>query len=506
MFLPIPQLTRQNKIRFEKALAENAERFELKPFYPNPGSQEQLFFEILGCKKGEPTKIIDYGDGAKAIAYPVVPTPYEGKSDFICYTAGNGTGKSRLGAATCVLRSITYPNTKGLITANDYPQLESSTLVALAEFCRDQQVPLKPSKPTPEETASTIAKIRHCWINGQFHYVLSAKAFLGETAKATQSGRGFTVGHIWADEWLRLPSASAFNTALTRLRAKGCKTLGIITSTINTDNPYGWDYEIFESSDRSPEAKKLFISLTGSTFENRHNLDSGYIPRLQASLTPELFQIEVLGQRVQITVGKIIKYFNREKHCVSPQIACYETGCDLHVSFDFNHDPSTAIAAIDLEGEIFIIKEWFLRNANTFESSEAVALWVKELGLRRVYLHGDASGEQKTANSTMSNWQIVKRAFDNLSIEWIQCYKRANPEVSPTINLVNSLFFQNGLYLNQNCIELRKDLETLQYDKNGNIDKKSDSLRSHLFDNLRYLCYDLRIQSPAWVNEAKIRL
>jgi hypothetical protein len=457
-------------------------------FVPNPGSQSQVLFDLMGCDRGD-KHIIDYKDGSTGEAFEVIPKPYQNEFDFICYTAGNGTGKSKLGSFYVYLRSILYPNTKGLITANDYTQLRASTLVALAEFCAEYDIDLRPIRSTPEETASSIAASKQCWINGQHHLVLSAQAFLGETPKAKQAGRGFTVGHIWADEWLRLHSASAFNTALTRLRAAGCKPLGLITSTINTDNPYGWDWDLFESPDRSEDAKRLFIAVSGATHENRHNLDTGYIPRLKASLSPELYDIEVLGKRVRITIGRIAKYFNRDRHVLSIPL---DRAKALHVSLDFNHNPSTGIICQfnEVERELYVLREFYLTNSNTFELSDAIAQWLTDKQITTaVYLHGDASGAQKTANSKKTNWQIVTERLR----PWhpAQRYGRANPEVMDTINSLNAAFSHDRIYLDKTCKELIKDLEFLRFDDNGGIDKKTDLMRSHLFDELRYVTHDL---------------
>ncbi|MEL4897602.1 hypothetical protein [Crocosphaera sp. Alani8] len=102
------------------------------PFYPNPGSQSELFFDILGCEKGE-QKIVDYKDGTEAIAYSVVPRPYTQEAKYILFRAGSRSGKSQCGAAYCYTMAQNYPDAVGLISANDYLRSFSKSLGGLAE-------------------------------------------------------------------------------------------------------------------------------------------------------------------------------------------------------------------------------------------------------------------------------------------------------------------------------------------------------------------------------------
>lgn len=69
-------------------------------------------------------------------------------------------------------------------------------------------------------------------------------------------------------------------------------------------------------------------------------------------------------------------------------------------------------------------------------------------------------------------------------------FDASNPLVLNRINSVNCLFKQDRLYLDfENCKELIKDLEVLNYSGDG-IDK-SDILRSHLSDAMGYMVHKL---------------
>lgn len=455
-------------------------------FYPNPGSQSHLFFDILGCEKGEEREI-DYKDGETAIAYGVVPRPYLKEAKYILFRAGSRSGKSQCGSAYCYTMSQNYPDAVGLISANDYLQLRDSTITALITFCDRHNIPFEPRRATVEETASSVVSIKQCWINGTHHLVRTAKDFLGDTKAATQKGRGFEIGWAWLDEWFRVPRKSAWEALITRLSIPIENPSMLLTSTINTDNPYNWVYDLFDDPDRSPEQKKAYISLTGSTYENRHNLAKGYIDGLKVSLTPELFKIEVLGEYTPITEGKIFRYFNRKDHVFNLE---YDLSHPIYLSLDFNHNPMTAIACQFIDSELLIIKEFFLKNSDSFQMGATLGNYLENLGFnKKLYIHGDATGNQKTANSKNSNWQIINENLKSFKPQIL--YGKSNPSVLDSINSVNCAFNNDKVFINGDCKELIKDLESLQFNEKGEIDKKQDLMRSHLADTLRYICHHL---------------
>lgn len=232
----------------------------------------------------------------------------------------------------------------------------------------------------------------------------------------------------------------------------------------------------------------MFISIKGSSRENIH-ADADYFTSIAAGLTTELAQIELEGEYAATTEGRVAQYFVRSLHV---QEVSYNPNHPLHLSLDFNYSPSTAIACQFYDNTLFVIREWFMLNAGTFELSADLALWVRGLEQQeRVELHGDASGNQKTANSRKTNWQIVHEALRAQSIAFGIRYGKANPEVQDTVNSLNCGFKADRIIVSSGCKELVKDLESLQYNEKGEIDKKRDLQRSHLFDGLRYIVNDL---------------
>ncbi|NEN96295.1 MAG: hypothetical protein F6K50_12340 [Moorea sp. SIO3I7] len=407
---------------------------------------------------------------------------------------GIGSGKSRAGAYYCCYRAKLDPSARGLISANEYGQLETSTLVALAEFCQDFSIPLSPVGNTPEETARIIASRRFCTIYQAPFLVLSANKFDGGTLKARQGARGIEIRTAWLDEWA-YSSRMAFQTLVGRIgRGKGnLPGQFVITSSINRNDPFNWVYDMFVDPEREEKLKQMYYSICCLTSDNT-SLDPDYLRSLEASYPPELAALELRGEYVAVTIGLIFRYFKRSQHLdggigVQPNIP-------LHLSFDFNHSPACAIAAqvpgvqevSATPNRIYVIKEWHLINSDTFELAKTVTDWVRQFDFQSIFVYGDASGSARTANSKTTNWSIV---MSNLAgLPWRQRWGKSNPSVIDSIHSCNSLFFSDRVLVHPSCKELIKDFESLKFDQNGKVDK-SDILRSHLADCFRYLCHSL---------------
>ena len=467
-----------------------AKKVKKRSFFPNPGSQARLFFDYLGCEKGE-SKIIEYPDGEKLTAYGVIPKVYKGKPNFIYLRAGNGAGKSLSGAGFLHAQSILHSDKRGLISANDYTQLKDSTLIAIIKYCWSHGVEISPSKATAEQTAASAVSpaVRGLYIEKTYHFVRTAKDFVGETEKATQTGRGLEIAWCLLDEWARLPNATAFNALLTRLRWPKMRPVGLMTSTINTDVPYNWAWRVFDDENRSQEEKELFVSLTGSSWENRHNLAEGFLEMLKARLTPALYQIEVLGQYAQVKEGKILDEFDRDRHLFPCE---YNRRHEIHLSFDFNTNPAVALAAQFINGKVYVVKTWYIVQGKTFGSVQAVVEWLKDNRYPTNFtlqIHGDASGSNETANASETNWEIVHDRLRRYDYSINICYGAANPNIQDTFNSTNIALRNDEVVINPDEVELVKDIESATHPYDDF--KKKNKERSHLLDSFRYLVHDL---------------
>jgi hypothetical protein len=471
---------KENRQKYKGDSTINTKCLFPQNFTPNPGAQEKFFTEFFSTDQHLPHPFTT--DIGRRVAW---------------YRAGLNGGKSFAGAAFSVACALKDPEARGLVTANSYGQLKTSSLVALAEFCKHL-------------TAKRIADNRFCTIFGAPVLVLSAESFTGRTDKSQEVGRGLQVRWFWGDEYA-YANESAFNTMYSRL-GRGPGTLpgiGFLTSSINRNSPYNWAYDLFDAPNRDKGSVDYFVSVGGSSAENLH-ADPEYVRSMMATLTPELIKIELLGEYATVAKGIIFNTFVRAIHLLQgadARLCEYDPRYPLHLSFDFNHSPACAIAAQQVDGELRILREWYKVDSDTFELSDDVAGWVltewtaAHNATRAVFIHGDASGNQKTANSRTTNWEIVWDALKARGIVGDRCYGASNPDIQDSVNglkiaLKNDKIFLHGV----RCLELSKDLESLRW-KGTDIDKK-DLKRSHVQDCLRYLVWDLWPYLPSAAKQA----
>lgn len=198
-------------------------------------------------------------------------------------------------------------------------------------------------------------------------------------------------------------------------------------------------------------------------------------------------------------------------HCFSELVHMRETSYNsswrLFISLDFNVDPMCAVvgqydpgAGIREMERCEILEEIILPESNTYAMCETLKMRLQKY--RRGYtlnleIFGDAAGNQRTANSRKTNWQIVAEhmALDtSLHTHFIR--KKDNPNIADRINAVNGMLRSADgtvrLFVDyQKCPELVRDLMRVKWqtDSGGNstglLDKR-DKKRTHVSDALGY--------------------
>jgi hypothetical protein len=474
----IPELTLKTA---GESIAHLERSFALE-FNPNPGGQSQ-FFDLVGL--------------------PYQPDPPKIDNRFIYLRGGVGSGKTMCGAAFIVTRAIFDPKARSLITANTYGQLETSTIPGFVEFCDRHGVEISPRRETTEETAKAITARRLCRItvrlNGKIYkasiLVLSAEAFTAKTQNAKTPGAGLQVRSIWADEF-STAEKSAFDILNDRLgRGEGTiKGLGVITSTINKYNPYNWTYDLFDDPERDEIKHKLFSSILVRTAENT-SLDDDFVSSVSAGLTKEHILIQLEGEYVAVTEGRLIDTFDRKLHVrTGADAPKYDRTKPIHLAIDFNRSPATASVYQIVDHKILGLREWFLMQSDTFKLGKEIADWLVAIGGKSqpVYLYGDATGGIPTANSKQTNWQIIKSALAEQSIAFQYRVKAANPSIVDSVNGLKFKVGKDEIILNGDTQkELIKDFESMQWKKNSTDIDKTNPLRSHLLDGIRYMVWFL---------------
>ncbi|MGL4909729.1 MAG: hypothetical protein ACRC4J_00810 [Cetobacterium sp.] len=423
-------MTLASRSRIQQSKSQTTQ-LKIIPFVPNPGGQTEF--------------------------WDLVHTEHEYKTIYL--KGGIGAGKTNTGAAWFCERRRLDPTARSLITSNSYPQLERSTLVGLAEHCERHGIPLLPWGDRPEETGLMIARRRHCRIWGSFVYVVSADNFVG----GAETGRGMQVRDIWYDEGA-YGEAGAFETLSGRFpRGPGTlKGYGVITSSINKNDPFNYLYDLFDAPDRSPDKIRLYKSIKCAATENPY-LDKDYVPSLLAQMSPQMAQLEIYSEYVLLDAKRVYPDFDRTLNGCNSVTEGDET---LHIGVDFNIGIMAAIVVVIRDGLPHVVAEL----SGDRDTPTLIASIKARYIQHPIIVYPDASGEARSTNAALSDIALIKQA--GLAVK---C-KDSNPPVKDRVASVNAMILNalgdRRLKVNiANCPMLTKALEKQQYDDKGKPDK-----------------------------------
>lgn len=242
---------------------------------------------------------------------------------------------------------------------------------------------------------------------------------------------------------------------------------------------------------------------------------------------PDYYNVYALGEWGVIRTGsEFFGSFNRGKHTGEVR---YDPTLPVHISVDSNVLPyiSCTYWQIDTDGSRFHIRqigETCAESPNNTvrKAAKLVAKRLREMGVDKVILHGDAS--TRAAN----NIDDEKRSFHDLFIDTLQKegidvedrVSNKNPSVPMSGEFVNAVLDSTlpglEIIIDENCRVSIEDYMSVQKDVNGAILKTKVKNKitmqtyeefGHLSDTLRYVVIDvLREQFLLFSNRRKRNL
>lgn len=299
------------------------------------------------------------------------------------------------------------------------------------------------------------------------------------------SQRGTEFDEVFTDEFRDIKEEARI-VLLTRMRGKLYTRLGkpqrLWHATTPPDNPA----YLIGLRDEAAEGKINVKFYFAPTSVNQKNLSPTYIPKLKATLDAVTFRREVGGELISMSGMTFAYSWNRERH-VSPMNGnqLYNRSLPVYLSFDFNVDPATCIAAqMDAKG-ITVFREFSIRNASIYDVCDKIR---GALPNAIFYVTGDATGQARSIH-TQGNKSLYDVIETELNINRVRfLVPTVNPHVRDSRIDVNSILeHYQSFTIAKDCKLLIKDFEQVQMDDNGDIDKKSDKELSHLLDCARYL-------------------
>jgi hypothetical protein len=226
--------------------------------------------------------------------------------------------------------------------------------------------------------------------------------------------------------------------------------------------------------------------------------DNPFLPHSEvdaarAQLDDLTFRCEYLAEDVDVTLRPFAYSFIEDKHVGK---CSFDPNYELMLSFDFNVDPITCVAAQHIENkegmmELRFVKEFQLSNSNIYDLCDAITA---TFGLYNpLYLvTGDATGRARSAITTgnLNYYRVIQQKLE-LSDLQIKT-PRINPAVSDSRVLVNSMLQNYNIVIDKgSCPGLVYDLKYVEVDEHGDIkkDRSSDAKKADLLDGCRYLCH-----------------
>jgi hypothetical protein len=383
----------------------------------------------------------------------------EAPETFRLFLGGIGSGKTRAGC----LEVLNQPaGSQGMVVAPTFPMLRDSTLdtfmrLAVPSLVRDFN--------RAEMTMTLVNGVRVLW----------------RSADNPDSLRGANLGWVFMDE-ASLMTEEVFDILLGRLREQPGR-LWITT----TPKGFNWLYRVFES-ERRPGYKLVRCSTRGNKF-----LPDGYIEALEAKYSGAWSKQELEGEWVEWTDSPCYHEMRRERN-VQPTRAEYRPDLPLALCMDFNVRYMSWPYGQVIKGQPVVLGEVTCRRGAAI--SEMVRLFRNERPDHRgeVWVYGDASGRNRTAQTARSDYDLVMDAFKGYPSRVVVNAPAKNPPPRDRINAVNRILAEpeGRLLIDPSCAELISDLLQTEWDKTGSREQQypdpedDRNVRTHASSALGY--------------------
>jgi hypothetical protein len=377
----------------------------------------------------------------------------------VAIIAAKGTGKTFTCANWVFRMAMKFPGSRGLITMNSRQQVR--------DIFEQDLKPLFDTVPyTMNKSEGDIS-----FFNGSLIHLRSAEA-----ADKVES---VTYDWWWGDECsFYAPDTLRLFYSRTRTGPKRKR----ITSM--PDDPDAYIYQFIETAG----IETYELALKDNPNEE---WASNYSKDLELIYQGEQLKRYRDGLRTSLS-GQGLFYAN-STHMADAPIRPAE---DLLLVWDFNVE-YRAVSAWQVQGKIDpgyptvnAVKSWQMTEPTVaLDAEKLCAELAGHTGL--IYLHGDASGDNRTAQATGSMWLSIRQVFDKHFPNRIRyVVPNSNPPIKDTIQCANWALNSGLLHISTPARKLFNSVVSTKADKHGEIDKSSDykdgGARSHEMDTFRY--------------------
>ena len=391
---------------------------------------------------------------------------FSGKYRFLFFGGAAGGGKTYVGLAILIVLCKLFPNSKWCVIRKDYQKLKQNTLPSFHKVCP--------------------RRFLHKFVDGVAYMTNGSQIiFKGENYaydKDLTWMDGFECNGFLLEETQELQKKTFEKT---KLRAGRNILLNMPpTITICTGNPsQNWSKDIFVTPAREGTLEPPFYYVQAKMSDNTY-LPQDYIEGLD-TLDPKTYARYVEGDWDVIDVEMPFMYcFKRGRHV--KDVGKPKVSLPLYLSFDFNIDPITCVSFQFIKGRYFhFFKEYRLENSDIFKLCQTIKDDVGD----EYYLTitGDSTGANSNAlvKDNINYYTVIKNELG------LQGNQMKVPSVNPIISnnrvLCNAILDKHPeVYFHPSMRWTIEDMELVEVNTYGEIDKTKDKRRTHLLDTVRY--------------------
>lgn len=216
------------------------------------------------------------------------------------------------------------------------------------------------------------------------------------------------------------------------------------------------------------------------------HIDRTFLAQMKAEMDPRAYRQEFEAS-FEALAGRAYYAFNRKIHAA--QSVRIDPAAPMCITFDFNINPATAVLGQGFGPNVRVWREVFVTHAGG-EATRAAAMAAKfhlhQAGWTGpVRIYGDPAG--KAAKTTgPSDHAVLREVFPGAT--W--CISSHAPHQRDRVAAVNArcetMDGQHHFHVDPSCVHLIADLEQVIFEDNGDLDKKSNPILTHVSDALGY--------------------
>jgi len=218
------------------------------------------------------------------------------------------------------------------------------------------------------------------------------------------------------------------------------------------------------------------------------------IERLKSNMDGRLYRQEMEAS-FETTGNRAAYNFDRDIHVKKAE----DIASNQWIGMDMNVDYMTAVLACEYtDGTVHYYDEIRQSNSNTDTMAKAMRNKWPEITI----IYPDPAGSARSTTSHGSDFSILR------DYNYVVRSRKSHPSHIDRLNALNrKLVDANGkisMTVDPKCIYLIKDLEQVQRDRKGGIDKVSDIALTHALDACSYVlemkwpCTSRKVETKAW--------